>query len=153
MGSNATDFLTSNFLKATDLEEGVIVRAVILAAHPNEFEDGTTKLVIYTDYKAKGVVLNQTRLKTMIEAFGPNLDNWVGKTVSLRRGPTMFKGEATWGIFLDVDRSERIAVRDMNVAAIGDYRRPSAPTPPAPPIDNYYGPNDGGGDPTEEIPF
>jgi hypothetical protein len=148
---NATDFLTSNYLKAIELEDGVIVKTVILAARPNDFDGEETKLVIYTDYKAKGVVLNQTRLKTMIEAFGPNIDNWVGKTVMLRRGPTMFKGEPTWGIFLDVDRSERIAVHDLNVTAIGDHRRPSGP--PVPPPRDYYGPSDGGGDPTEDIPF
>jgi hypothetical protein len=150
--ANATDHLTSNYLKAIDLEDGVIVRAVILAARPNDFEDGTTKLVIYTDHKAKGVVLNQTRLKTMIEAFGPNTDNWVGKTINLRRGPTMFKGEATWAIYIDVDLSERIAVRDLNVTAIGDHRRQSGP--PVPPAHNtYYGPTDGGGDTTEDVPF
>ena len=142
------------FLKALDLADDIIVRTVILAARPHEFEGGETKLVAYTDLKARGVVLNQTRLKTMIEAFGPNTDNWVGKTIILRRGRTMFKGEPTWAIYLDVDRSERIAVRDLNVTAIGDHRRPSdAINDRAPPIDNYYGPNDGGGDPTEDIPF
>jgi hypothetical protein len=152
MGGNATDFITSNYLKALDLEDGVIVKTVVQAARPDDFEGGETKLVISTDYKAKRVVLNQDRLKTMIEAFGPSLDNWTGKTIYLRRGPTMFKGKETSGIFIDVDRADRIAVRDLNVSAIGDHRRPSGPPVPPPPM-QYDGPEDGDGDPTEDIPL
>jgi hypothetical protein len=70
----ATDFLNSNYFRAEDLDPNVVIETTIVSVRPREFEDGS-KLVVYTDHQGKGVVLNQTRLKALITAFGPNFDN------------------------------------------------------------------------------
>jgi hypothetical protein len=89
----ATDYLTSNYMRAEDLESNVCIEATIVSARPREFEDGETKLVIYVDYQAKGIVLNQTRLKALISAYGANPDNWIGKTIIISRSMTMYAGK------------------------------------------------------------
>jgi len=36
--------------------------------------------------------LNQTNIRKLIEAYGPNSDDWVGKKVALELGSTMYDG-------------------------------------------------------------
>jgi hypothetical protein len=80
------------------------------------------------------VVLNQTRLKALIAAFGTNPDNLIGKTVIISRVPTMFKGEPTWGVGIEPIVADRIATRGATVTAIGGHRESPKPSV-APPID------------------
>jgi hypothetical protein len=143
-----TDYLTSNLLKAADIEPNVRIEAIIVSIRDRDFEDGTTKPVIYTDYLGKGVVLNQTRLKAGVAAFGPHPDNWVGKSIVLSRGPTTYKGEPTWAVVMEPVVANRIAASGAPTA-IGNRWGP--PEPPAP-IERYEDPEDGD-DGTENIPF
>jgi hypothetical protein len=130
---NATDFLNSNFFRAEDLDPNVRIETTIVSTRPRDFEDGETKLVAYTDYQGgKGIVFNQTRLKACIAAWGPNLDNWVGKPLIVKRGATMFKGDPTWAVVVEPVVAERIAAEPRRPRpAITSGGRP--PTPPEPP--------------------
>lgn len=94
MNINATDYLNSNFLSGDTLEPNVIIEAAIVSARSHQFEEEEKeKLVIYLDYEGKGVVLNQTRTKALIRAYGINTDNWIGKPIKVFRGETMYAGK------------------------------------------------------------
>jgi hypothetical protein len=147
MSLNATDFITSNYLRAEDIAPDVLIEANIVSARAHEFEGGETKLVLYVDYQSKGVVLNQTRLKATIAAFGPNPDNWIGRTIIIRRGVTMFAGKDVPGIVIEPVRAERIASaapRALEEPRRGsiDIRSGKGAWDDPPPPDHYDGPSD-----------
>ena len=144
MPLNATNFLTSNLLNADGLESGVRIEAIVVSVRPREFEDGETKLVVYTDYEARGIVCNQTRLKALIAAYGPNPDNWIGKTIVISRGSTLFAGREVPAVKIEPIGAVRIAGSARPaISDTGDRRGP----PSAPPVDVCDGPdNDPDGD-------
>jgi hypothetical protein len=167
----ATDFLNSNYFAAEDLDPKVLIETAIVSVRPREFEDGERKLVVYTDHQGKGVVLNQTRLKTMIAGFGPNFDGWVGKQIIISQGSTMYSGEPVPAIVVQPVVPTRIAAErrpaleassprpiqttrgpitpgSVDIRS-GRYAQSDAP-PSAPPPDVCP---DGPGDPSDDIPF
>jgi hypothetical protein len=110
MHTNMNDYLTSNFIKAEDLEEGVIIEARISSVSDREFEEkgqATIKPIIRFE-DGRGVVLNQTRLREMIKAFGPNPENWVGKTINVLRGTTLYSGRTVPAVEIDVETVPRL---------------------------------------------
>jgi hypothetical protein len=146
---NATDFLTSNFLNARSLDPKVRIEATIVAARPHKFENSETKLVIYTDYLAKGVVLNQSRLQAMIDAFGVNYEtNWVGKKVIIFQDETFYQGKPTPCVAIEPIVADRIAAQSTRPAL--EQGRSSRPDvrrvldlyedPPPPPSEAGDGP-------------
>jgi hypothetical protein len=92
----ASDFLTSNLLRAEDLKPGEIIEATVVSAAPNDFEDGR-KLIIRLDVRGGiGIVLNQTRLKTMIGAFGLAYETaWPGNKIRAFQGPEKYGSKPT----------------------------------------------------------
>ncbi len=142
-----TDFLTSNLLNAAALEPNVKIEATIVSVRPREFEDGTTKAVIYTDYLGKGIVLNQTRLTALIAAFGTNADNLIGKAIIISQGDTTYSGKKVPCVAIEPVVAERIAAHGATVTAIGN--QPPKPSV-APPLEHDGGPDD---DPDDSIPF
>jgi hypothetical protein len=153
--SNAAEFLTSNLINAKSLEADVRIEATVIAARPREFEDGSTKLTLYTDYQSKGVVLNQGRLKKMIAAFGPNYSNWVGKQIIIFQGWTVFQGENVPCVEIDPVRADRLGRpgAQQRSASRSDFH--SGRNPPPPPPDHYDGPDNRGDDTPfdDEIPY
>jgi hypothetical protein len=88
---NMTDFINSNYIKGEDIAQNVLIEATIASVKRKEFEDGEKSVVALED--GRQVVLNQTRLKLLIGAFGPNSENWIGKPVILSRGQERFGGK------------------------------------------------------------
>jgi hypothetical protein len=143
-----TDFLTSNLINALSLEPKVKIEASIVSVRPREFEDGTTKAVIYLDFEGKGVVLNQTRLKALIAAFGTSPNNLIGKTVIISRGMTKYQGRDVPCVDIEPVVADRIGTiaklaRDAGIRGGGDA------WDEAPSSD----PDDPGAEPNEDIPF
>jgi hypothetical protein len=137
-----TDLLTG-FVKAEDLEPGVKSEFVIADVKRVEFaeKDGTitTKEVLVAE-DGQQVVCNATRLRWMIRNFGPNDDNWVGKTILLVRGQTTFGSRDVACIRLEATpAAARIAAQPPKgrgkMTVVGKSK---APTPI---------------DPLDEIPF
>jgi hypothetical protein len=120
---NASDFFTSNLLNATSIPADVRIEATVVSARPREFDDGL-KLIIYTDYRGKGVVLNQTRLGALVEAWGLNYEDWAGKQIIISQGSTTYGGKAVPCVKIEPVVAERIARQGAPVAAIGNRRGP-----------------------------
>jgi hypothetical protein len=167
----ATDFVTSNFLNADSLEQNVSIEATIVSARPHKFESGDTKLVVYVDYLGKGVVLNQTRLKTLMREFGVNYDLWADHKVIISRGLTMYQGRKAPCVVVEPVVTTRIAVEPRpaleasspkpiqttrgsitpgSVDIRSDRNARSDPAPSPPPPDACP---DGPADPSDDIPF
>ena len=77
----------SDWLKAADIK-GKNVKVVIESVGEIHFDakDGQAaqdKATIQFVGKDKGMVLNGTNTTTLIEAYGSNSDNWVGKEIGL----------------------------------------------------------------------
>ena len=128
MKKNMTDYLNSNLFKAVDIESNVRIEATIVSVRDRDFEDGTTKPIIYTDYLGKGVVLNATRLKALIAAWGVNPDNLIGKKVVISRGVTKYQGNDVPCVEVEPVVADRIAAHGATVTAIGNRREPSKPS-------------------------
>jgi hypothetical protein len=90
--TTADEFFTGNWINAKSLDPKIKQQAKITSVGPYEFEDGTRKLTIRTDYRGKGIVLNQTRLAVLVDAFGVNYANWVGKEILIYQGETSYQG-------------------------------------------------------------
>jgi hypothetical protein len=149
MKKNMTDYLNSNLFNAAGIEPGVRIEAIIVSVRDRDFDDGTTKPIIYTDYLGKGVVLNATRLKALIAAWGVNPDNLIGKKVVISRGVTKYQGNDVPCVEVEPVVANRIGTRGATVTAIGGHREP--PKPSAPPlIDNMPGGSD---ELDDDIPF
>ncbi len=120
-----SDFL-KGCLKAEELEPGSSVTAHITAVDSREFEDGTKGVLFLDVYGERGLVLNQTNLKTLMAAFGRNSESWVGQDVVVNRTLADFKGKPVPAIRLEAVR--RPAVTAPAVATTPKLAAPRAAT-------------------------
>lgn len=75
----------SNYLKAADIK-GKTPTVVISKVELVEFENNgkkDVKPVIFFEAREKGVVLNKTNTKSLIESFGGASEGWIGKSTML----------------------------------------------------------------------
>ena len=93
---DATDYIPSRWLKAEDLD-GKDVN-VVISDVTEETIDETKRLVVQFESLGKGLVLNKTNVRRLIEAFGNDTDNWIGKRVPIGTAEVSFKGEDVLGI-------------------------------------------------------
>jgi hypothetical protein len=128
---NINDAFPSNFLKASDLggkEVIVTIREVKFEAVGRERE---MKAVVYFEGKEKGIVLNKTNAKKIIEISGAAMtEEWPGTKVKIYPTETEFGGETV----------DCIRVKPVGKAA----PRPAPPPPAERPMPI---------DPDDDIPF
>jgi hypothetical protein len=89
---NANDFLPGQYLNAAAIPVGARIRAKITKVEPHKFDDGKSKLVIFTN-STKGIVLNKGRGQVLIGAFGHDYAKWPGAEIIIFRGETRFGGQ------------------------------------------------------------
>jgi hypothetical protein len=135
-GSN---YITADYLKS--LGPNVRIEAKIVSVAIRDFDGDGEKPVVYTDYQGKGVVLNPTRAKVLYAAFGPNDDNWVGKTIVIFLGETTYGGKKTGCVEIEAVGAQRIG-SEQRRAIRGDNG--------APPIDEAP---DGPGELDDDISY
>jgi hypothetical protein len=168
-----TDFL-KGCVNAEELEPGSCTTARIMAVDSREFEEGKKGVLFLDVFNGRGLVLNQTNLKTLMDAFGRNSENWVGQDVSVKRTLAPFRGKPVPAIRLEAVRRPAVTAPPVAptpklaatapLAATATFStgiaRPvtasapetptgSEPPPPAPPHTTYDGP----ADPEDDIPF
>ncbi len=75
------DEFPSKYLKAADIKRTRVeeISHIELAVMPG----GEKKPVLYLKGMSKGVILNVTNRSVLIEAYGDNTGNWIGKEVEL----------------------------------------------------------------------
>jgi hypothetical protein len=165
---NMTDFVNSNYIKGEDIAQNVLIEATIASVKKKEFEDGGKSVLALED--GRQVVLNQTRLKVLIGAFGPNSDNWIGKPVILSRGQEKYGGKPVPAVRIEPIVAPRIGeTSEANARVLPSPAATSKPAqitrgsteirsssgalddppPSPPPATSYDGPNDV----DDDIPF
>lgn len=106
-----SSFLISDYLRAEDLEDNVVIEAKITDVENRTFEErgkSITRPIIRLE-DGRGVVLNQTRLRIMITAYGPNSNNWLDQPIRVRRGETLYAGKQVATVEVEAAPSARIA--------------------------------------------
>jgi hypothetical protein len=90
MGTSAralcSTYLTADTVRDAPLR-GPIERFEIITL------DGKTKGVIFVAGCSKGLVLNVTNTDALANAFGDEMESWVGKTVEIFKDRCQFKGK------------------------------------------------------------
>ena len=93
-----SQFFPSTFLKASDLR-GQMQRVVISKITETTFKDKNSptgeKVVpeLHFQGKSKTFTLNVTNRNELMKAFGPDGDQWIGKTIELHPTKTSIAGE------------------------------------------------------------
>lgn len=85
-----SQMITSKFLKKDDFPQPEVL--TIKDCSLEEVGKGDTRWVLFFKEKAKGVVLNVTKIKQLESAYGDDTDGWVGKKVKLSHDPTVMMG-------------------------------------------------------------
>src|ERR1700722_3581645 len=164
--------LLTGCVKAEELEPGYSDSAHITSFDSREFEDGTKGVLFLDVFNGRGLVLNQSNLKTLMTAFGRKSENWVGQDVVVNRTLADFKGKPVPAIRLEAVRRPAITAPavattpKLTAARAGTTTfttgtatpdamlEPESPIesgpPSAPPPTSYDGPDDG---PNDDIDF
>ncbi len=87
---NINEAFPSKFLKAADLE-GKKIKLQIDRISMENFDDDA-KPTAYFVGKEKGMVLNKTNSMILGAEYGPETDNWVGKSISLYSKKVSYNG-------------------------------------------------------------
>jgi hypothetical protein len=74
-----------------------MVREAPLRGPIEKFEittlDGKTKGVLFVAGCAKGLVLNTTNTNVLVEAYGDEMENWIGKPIEVFKDRCQFKSK------------------------------------------------------------
>jgi hypothetical protein len=132
---NALEVFPSKFLKASDIgtaQPVVEIMAVVIETL-GQGEDQETKPVCYFKAKEKGLVCNKTNFNTLIDLFGPETDDWIGKKIKIMSMEVAFRGKMTMSL--------RISPMNMNTQAAASVKsaksqQPSAATAGTPTPEN-----------------
>jgi hypothetical protein len=149
--SDSVADLITGYVRAKDLEIGVKLERTIVDTKRQAFpeKDGeTTKIVVVCD-GGEQLVLNKSRLRTMVRAYGLNRSNWVGKTVQISRGTTQFGNDVVPCVLVEPVVATAIAARPRPVITSGRQALGNPEPPPAPPPSEYAGPSEI----DDDIPF
>jgi hypothetical protein len=128
--ANINEAFPSNYLKASDLKGGQPVVTIDRIEFEPVGQKKEMKPVIYFDGKDKGLVLNKTNARNIINLTGSEeTDDWAGFSVRLYATHVEFQGESVEAI--------RIKAAPANGAAPAARRRPVEPAQaPASDIDD-----------------
>lgn len=75
------DFFKSKFLKSSDLDDEDMI-LTIKKVEAEQFE-GDLKPVVWFEETKKGLVLNRTNFRSIVQLHGQSTDTWVGKRIAL----------------------------------------------------------------------
>jgi hypothetical protein len=105
---NAEEFV-SGYVKGSDLPPGYRKRMRVAAVSSAEFDDGR-KLVIFLDeFYGRGLPLNQTRLRALIEGCGVSTEDWVGRELDVFHTSAFYQGKSVPAVGVTVVEHPAVA--------------------------------------------
>ena len=103
--ASVKEFYKVKLLAAKDIK-GKTIRGVITAVYPETMHDkergDSTKLVVELGDGEHRIQLNKTNAIALAKMAGDDTDEWVGKTLEIKTGPTVFQGKPTEGLVLRI---------------------------------------------------
>jgi hypothetical protein len=108
MTSNFDDLYGSQYLAAADLKKPftAAIEEIDEQDFAHQGERQRLKKVLHFKGVRKPIVLNKTNALTLVEEFGKDFDDWVGKRVTVKVEDTSFQGKRTKGLRLYPANSE-----------------------------------------------
>ncbi len=106
---NANDMFPSKYIKASDLGDSkpvVKIARIAVEQLGNDEEGKDSKPVVYFEGKEKGLVCNKTNWSTIVNLYGNETDNWIGKPIRLQTAEVAFKGKMTMAIRVSLIKPE-----------------------------------------------
>jgi hypothetical protein len=91
LAMNINEVFPSKYLKASDLQGRRI--EVVMADVKTEKLGDDFKPVLYFKGKDKGLALNKTNARTIIDAYGPETDEWFSQPIVLFEAMIEFQGK------------------------------------------------------------
>lgn len=83
---NVNQMFPSRYVTALDLNGSDVtacIKIVVMEGMKNRNNKTESKPVVIFERATKGMVLNKTNAMTIASLYGPETDNWVGKSVTL----------------------------------------------------------------------
>ncbi len=112
MGFNAEKYTKGAFLKGADLEEGERLIVTIKSAEEVEMPSGDLVPVIELLEISEKLTLNKTRIRKLVELFGPDSDAWINRQVALYPVPVQFNGKSQMGVAIaGVAKKSKVATQ------------------------------------------
>lgn len=96
----------SKYIKATDLQGkkvNVTVQSVTVVTLGNDEQQEKKPCLIFKG-KDKGMICNKTNWNTLIELYGPDTDEWTGKSITIYPAEVAFKGKMTLAIRISLHK-------------------------------------------------
>ena len=90
-----SEMVQSKFLKKDDFQTPTVL--TIKSVSLEEVGRGDTRWVLYFHEKAKGVVLNVTKIRQLETKYGHETDDWIGKKIKAENDPTVMMGTQVVG--------------------------------------------------------
>lgn len=92
-----SDMIQSKFLKKEDFPQPAVL--TIKGCSLEEVGRNDTRWVLFFNERAKGIVLNVTKIKQLEAAYGMDTDYWLGKKLRASHDPTvMMNNQIVGGI-------------------------------------------------------
>ena len=132
----------SRFLGAADVDDEGQMILTISHVSTEEMRDGTLKAVLHFSDNEKGLTLNVTNTKKLVEAYGEESEQWTGLHVKLYGVDTEFAGDTVRGVRVACKRPDAGKVSSTNGQPSNDPTE-LAPIPPPqgqeppPPSDDF----------------
>jgi hypothetical protein len=143
---NINDSFPSNYIKASDLQGRELVVTIDRVDFEAVGREREMKAVLYFQGKQKGMVLNKTNARKIIEISGSALtEEWKGTPIKIYPTETEFGGETV----------DCIRIKSVGKSAMSRMT-PSAPlatNPPPPPVREYPPVDHSGPLTDDDIPF
>lgn len=118
-----SQMIQSKFLKKEDFPSPEVLTIKHVALE--EVGRGENRWVLYFREKAKGIVLNATKIKQLEARYGDESDDWTGQRVKVMHDPTVMMGTQVVGGIKFVLPS-------------GSTAPQPAPPPPPPSVDDDF---------------
>lgn len=123
-----SDIFDSKYIKSADLN-GRQVKVKIAATEVIQLGDPPqTKINIYFEGKQKSLVCNRTNAMILADTLGPDTNNWIGAEIVISARRTMYKGQPTMGLHVDVPPSAAPRQVPSGIKSNGNVRIPSGPS-------------------------
>jgi hypothetical protein len=87
--------IQSKYLKKEDFPTPAVL--TIKDVSLEEVGRGDTRWVLFFKERAKGIVLNVTKIRQLEAKYGPETDDWIGKKIKAEHDPTVMMGTQVVG--------------------------------------------------------
>ena len=93
----ASELFPSKYIRAGDVRAPV--RVTIADYRIEEIgQEKDRRAVLYFRNAEKGLVLNKTNTGTLADAFGDEMDDWIGKPIEVYRGEASYQGRVVGAV-------------------------------------------------------